>query len=469
MVSDAKTVVSPSSCRLMAWCYSIVVPKRLVQPITAMLVFVAHCQLPQATLAQSVAAGQDQRPNIIFIIADDLGWNDVGFHGSEVHTPVLDRLAAEGVELTHHYVTPVCWTTRECLLGGRGTRTMSVLDRPAPGAVADPPPVTGSLQAALRSIGYTTHISGKWHINSLEPERRPLKHGFDSSYGYLHGQIDPYPPHHYKRNNRTWHRNDELVAEPGHVTDLLTDEAVRVIESKHEKPFFLYVAYSVPHYPLDEPDRWITPYQGKIEDRWRRLFAASVSHMDHGVGRIVEALDRTGQRNRTIVVFTSDNGGQKDWRAPKGHYEDRYEDHTTLGSNVPLRGWKTQVYEGGIRVPTLVSWPGHVPAGEAIDATTCILDWMPTFCALAGRPVRLERGGRNIRPVISSKQRSGPRTLLWNHGSKVAVRHGDWKLIANRDWTRPELFNLAKDPNEQKNLAGDSPEKVAELKTLSSQ
>jgi len=412
------------------------------------------------------SAERSEPPNIVFIIADDLGWNDVGFHGSEIRTPVLDRLAAEGVELSQHYVTPVCWTTRECLLGGRGTKSMSVLDEPSSGVPADPPPVTTSLQAALRSIGYTTHISGKWHINSLEPDRRPLKHGFDSSYGYLHGQIDPYPPHHYKRNNRTWHRNDELTDEPGHVTDLLTDEAVRVIESTHEKPFFLYVAYSVPHYPLDEPDKWIAPYEGKIENRWRRLFAASVSHMDDAVGRIVEALDRTGQRNRTIFVFTSDNGGQKDWHAPKGHYEDRYEDHTTLGSNVPLRGWKGQLYEGGIRVPTLVSWPGSVPAGETIDATTCILDWMPTFCALAGRSTQLEGGGKCIWPVIAGRQRGESRTFYWRRGSKVAVRQGNWKLIANADWTRPELFNLAEDPCEKENLASGLPQKVAELSSL---
>jgi arylsulfatase A-like enzyme len=413
-----------------------------------------------------IQGAEPPRPNVIFIIADDLGWRDVGYHDSEIRTPVLDRLAAEGARLEQHYVTPVCWTTRECLLGGRGTKTLSVLDRGSEPKALRPPPDTTSLQAALRSVGYSTHITGKWHINSLEPDRRPRKHGFDTSYGYLHGQIDPYLPHHYKRNNRTWHRNDELVDEPGHVTDLLTDEAIRVIESEQQKPFFLYVAYSVPHYPLDEPEEWIAPYQGKIEDRWRRLFAACVSHMDHAVGRIVDALEQTGLRQQTLIVFTSDNGGQQSWKAPKGHYEDRYEDHTTLGSNLPLRGWKGQVYEGGVRVPTLVSWPGKIPAGKVVTEPACILDWMPTFSALAGYPLQLERGGRDIWPMITGNASGGQRTFYWQHGSKIALRQGDWKLVGNRDFTRPELFNLADDPNETENLADQRPQRVAELKSL---
>ena len=412
----------------------------------------------------SAADPPDAKPNFVFIIADDLGWNDVGYHGSEINTPRLDRLAAGGVRLDQHYVTPVCWTTRECLLLGRGTKVLSAVEAGDNRAKLPQPPNTDSLAAALRSIGYTTHISGKWHINSMDPERRPLKHGFDTSYGYLHGQIDPYPPHHYKLNNDTWHRNDVLFNEPGHVTDLLTDEAVRVIESDHAKPFFLYVAYSVPHYPLDEPEEWVKPYEGKIADPWRRLFAASVSHLDDAVGRIVDSLDRTGQRDNTMLVFVSDNGGQKDWKAPKEHYDGRYRDHTTLGNNLPLNGWKAQVYEGGIRVPTIVSWPGRVPAGSMVDDVVCVLDWMPTFCGLARHSVSLEGGGQDIWPVITGQAKPRDRTLRWQYGGKTAVRSGDWKLVVGKDPDRAELFNLADDPCEAKNLASQMPDKVAQLK-----
>ncbi len=405
------------------------------------------------------------KPNFVFIIADDLGWNDVGYHGSEINTPRLDRLATEGVQLDQHYVTPVCWTTRDCLLLGRGTDVLSAVESgdTHPARLPQPPDTT-SLAAALRSIGYTTHISGKWHINSMDPKLRPLQHGFDTSYGYLHGQIDPYLPHHYKKNNDTWHRNDVLFDEPGHVTDLLTDEAVRVIESDHARPFFLYVAYSVPHYPLDEPEEWTKPYEGKIDDPWRRLFAGCVSHMDDAVGRIVDSLDRTGQRENTMLVFISDNGGQKDWKAPKEHYDGRYQDHTTLGNNLPLNGWKAQVYEGGIRVPTIVSWPGRVPADSKVDDVVCVLDWMPTFCGLAGHSVRLEAGGQDIWPVIAGKAGPDPRTLRWKFGGRTAVRLGDWKLVVAKNADRAELFNLAKDPSESKNLASQMPDKVAELK-----
>ena len=410
------------------------------------------------------ADGLERGPNFVFIIADDLGWNDVGYHGSEINTPRLDRLAAGGVRLAQHYVTPVCWTTRDCLLLGRGTDTLSAVDSRENRSRLPGPPDTSSLAAALRSIGYTTHISGKWHINSMDRERRPLRHGFDTSYGYLHGQIDPYLPHKYKLNNDTWHRNDVLFNEPGHVTDLLTDEAIRVIESDHAKPFFLYVAYSVPHYPLDEPEEWVKPYEGKIEDPWRRLFAACVSHLDDAVGRIVDSLDRTGRRENTMLVFVSDNGGQKSWKAPKEHYDGRYQDHTTLGDNRPLNGWKAEVYEGGIRVPSIVSWPGRVPAGSTVDDVVCVLDWMPTFCGLAGHSVRLEGGGQDIWPVILGKAGPRDRTLRWKFGGKTAVRSGDWKLVVGKNVDRAELFDLAADPCETKNLASQMPDKVAQLK-----
>ena len=359
--------------------------------------------LTGASVAWAAAAGSrpNIRPNIVFILADDLGWADIGYHNPQILTPNLNRLASGGVRLEQHYVYPTCSPTRVGLLTGRVPSRFGVLGPlGARGAV---PPKTPTLASILRRCGYTTHISGKWHLGSL-PQYRPLHYGFDTSYGYLRGQIDPWT-HRYKLGDRTWHRNDELIDEPGHATDLITDEAVRIIRMKHDQPFLLYVAYSVPHYPLAEPDRWTSLYNGRITDQWRRLFAASVTHMDAAVGRILAALEQTGQRDNTIVIFTSDNGGQRSWNAPRTHYRGRYKPHTTLGCNLPLRGWKGDLHEGGIRVPALISWPGHVPKGKIIEAPACILDWMPTLCRLAGYQLspELHLEGMDIWPLATGE------------------------------------------------------------------
>ena len=335
------------------------------------------------------------------------------------------------------------------------------------------PPDIVTLPGALRSRGYTTHITGKWHIGT-PPDYRPLLFGFDTSYGSFRGQIDPYT-HRYKLGHRTWHRNDQLLDEKGHATDLIAGEAIRVIRESHEKPFFLYVSFTVPHYPLAEPDQWTAMYDEKIEDRWRKLNAASISHMDEAVGRIVEALQQAGKRENTLIVFCSDNGGQQAWDAQKEQYEGRYQPHTTLGNNLPLRGWKTDLYEGGIRVPCCVNWSGHVPAGQVVESPTSIMDWMPTFCERSDRPAELSwcLSGQDIWPLIlgkeliSRKEKAQPRTLYWATPSELAVRHGNWKLIRSRNDSitngQIELFNLANDPYEKNDLADELSDRVAEL------
>ena len=331
--------------------------------------------LAGGALTRAAMSTANKKPNIVFILADDMGWADIGYHGSLIQTPNLDRLARDGVRLEGHYVMPTCTPTRVGLMTGHYPSRYGVVS-PAYGKIFDDDTMT--LPAVLRAGGYTTHISGKWHMGS-PPQCTPRKYGFDSSYGYFHGQIDPYT-HRYKTGERSWHRNDEYLDEPGHATDLITDEAVRVIESRQDKPFFLYVAYSVPHYPLDEPDEWTSRYEGKIAERSRRWLAGSLTHMDHGIGRIVATLDRQGLREDTLIVFVSDNGGQKSWHSDV-QYLGRYADkpHTVLGDNKPLRGWKGDVYEGGIRVPAFVNWSGVLKPGQC-DAPIHIVDWMPTLC-----------------------------------------------------------------------------------------
>jgi arylsulfatase A-like enzyme len=319
---------------------------------------------------------------------------------------------------------------------------------------------------ALRDSGYSTSITGKWHMGS-PPECTPLKYGFDSSYGYFHGQIDPYT-HHYKTGVRSWHRNDQYVDEEGHATDLITDEAVRIIESDHARPFFLYVAYSVPHFPLDEPDEWTSRYKS-IKETSRRLLAASLTHMDHGIGRIVDALERKGLRENTLVVFVSDNGGQESWHS-KTEYKGRYADkpHNVLGDNRPLRGWKGDVYEGGIRVPALANWPGVLKPGER-NAPIHIVDWMPTLCRLTGYSTQrdLNWDGRDIWSLVcKGTAETEPKPFYWKTPKASAVRSGDWKIVSKKDGGSVELYNLASDPYETQDLAQQNPDTVKKLKRI---
>jgi arylsulfatase A-like enzyme len=404
------------------------------------------------------------RPNIVFILSDDQGWNDVGYNGSAIRTPHLDRLAASGVRLNQHYVNPTCSPTRVALLTGRNPARFNVF-APLEGT-STVRPGDMRLPFALQALGYATHIAGKWHIGE-RPEHRPLKHGFTTSYGYLRGQIDPYT-HRYKLGDHvTWHRNDSFVEEDGHVTRLITDEAVRVIESAGSRPFFLYVAHAAPHYPLNEPPRWIDPYKDVFSEPSRRHYAGSVSHMDDEIGRLVSALERTGARDNTIIIFSSDNGAQRSWPAPDEEYSGRYAPHPAMGRNSPLRGWKTEVYEGGIRVPAFVNWPARLKGGRQVDVPAHIIDWAPTLITLAGGAVdegwHLE--GRDLWPLLAGTATgSAPRRFYWNHANRMwALRDGDWKLVA-RTAGEVELFDLSSDRLEQQDVSHRFPDRVHRMR-----
>jgi arylsulfatase A-like enzyme len=412
------------------------------------------------------ASGAEVKPNFLILIADDLGWRDVGYHGSEIRTPHLDKLARAGVRLERHYVYPTCSPTRAGLLTGRNPSRFGIhgpiADR---SALALPLDVT-TLAKALKSGGYTTALTGKWHLG-LRPAVGPRRYGFDQTYGYFHGQIDQYT-HRYKNGDRSWHRNDVFVDEEGHATDLIASEAVRFINGKRRGPFFLHVAFSVPHHPIQEEAKWIEPYKKTIKDPSRRLYAACVTHMDSAIGRIVEALTKSGQLENTVIFFTSDNGGQRDYRS-KTEYGGKHGPYATLGDNRPLRGWKGGLYEGGIRVPAFVCW-GKKFRPAILNRTTSYLDVFPTFAGMAG--VRIEAGwkleGRNIRPLLAGEAGApAVRPLYWNTGRLAGVLDGDWKLIVSeRGPATVELYNLADDPAEAKNLARTSATKVAALRKI---
>ena len=245
---------------------------------------------------------------------------------------------------------------------------------------------------------------------------------------------------------------------------------MRFLQTKRDRPFFLYVAFSVPHYPVQEEAKWTEPYAKTIADPSRRLYAASVTHMDAAVGRIVEALRKAGQIDNTLIHFTSDNGGQRD-HSSKTDYAGKHGPYPTLGDNRPLRGWKGELYEGGIRVPAFVSWRDFRLA--LVERTTSYLDIFPTLADLAGIVIdsawQLE--GRNIRPLLSGEGKAPPEpTLYWNTGRQFAIRHGDWKLIVTeRKKESVELYNLADDPAEKKDRAREEPRQVEVMRKLLSE
>jgi arylsulfatase A-like enzyme len=405
------------------------------------------------------------RPNIVFIMADDLGWADVAFHGGNVPTPHLDNLAKEGLELAQHYVAPVCSPTRSGLLTGRCWSRFGVT---TPNNTLALPMDTLTLPRALKSVGYSTCLVGKWHLGSL-PKWGPNHFGFDHSYGSLAGGISPWN-HRYKKGpySMTWHRNEELLEETGHVTDLLTQEAVGWIGQHSQSPFFLYVPYTAVHLPIKEPEEWLARVPKSITGDVPRHYAACVMHLDDSVGQIVAALEKAGVREKTILVFTSDNGGSTAENNDLKYPDDNCPNGKLTGNNRPLRGKKADVYEGGTRVPTIVSWPGTIPPGQ-VSSPVQITDWMPTFCSLAGyKPDRdLKWDGMDITALLKEQAPLPDRPIytVGPQGRAVSLRYGAWKLIrlGTGDDRKIELYNIAMDPRESKNLAQAEPKRVEEL------
>jgi arylsulfatase A-like enzyme len=422
----------------------------------------------QGAPAQKRPALSDSRlPNFVLIVADDLGWNDVGYHGGQIRTPVLDRLAREGVQLHHHYVYPTCSPTRACLLTGRNAARFGIFSPIGVGPdVPRLPLEVRTLPEALRERGYATGLVGKWHLGA-SIEYGPNRQGFDEFYGYLHGQVDQFT-HQSRDLEPIWLRNEQPIEDPGHATDLFAREAVAFINRHARQPFFLEVAFSVPHYPLQVEERWIAAYQDSIEHPERRLYAGMVSHMDHAVGQIIGALDSAGVRQKTLVVFTSDNGGQKDWQNQA--YGGKHGPYQRLADNHPLRGWKGQLYEGGVRAVAFANWPGRLCPG-VLNGRALACDWYPTIMRLAGLPPAVEPGleGFDLWPALACGQPLPGRQFHWKTNRETGYLWEDWKLIrrpAAEDGQQgqiEELYHLATDPLEQRDLARDRPEVARQL------
>lgn len=466
------------------------------------------------------AAASQQRPNIVLIMCDDMGFSDVGCYGGEIDTPNIDRLAREGMRFTQFYNCAKCTTTRAALITGLHPRRQ--------GDLLKTEMVT--LGEMLRKVGYQTSLSGKWHLGRTETTH-PWQRGFDEYYGLLDGccnyfnPAQPDPPFKGGRV-RTFGHNDERITqfpEDYYTTDAFSDHAAQTIRrfAKGDRPFFVHVCYTAPHYPLHAKPKDIAKYKGKymqgwdvlrqkrhqrqvkmglIDGKWKlppresvvnsweetenkpwydhlmAVYAAMVDSMDQGIGRILAALDEEGVAENTLVLFLSDNGGCAE--KPGGMKPERIpgpkEFYTTCGpawayaQNTPFRKYKTWMHEGGIATPLIARWPRTIKSGQISHQVGHVIDFMPTFTELAECDYPREFNGHQILPVeglslapiFRGQQRKGHDTLCWEFAGNRAVRQGNWKLCWEKRRKQWELYQMSDDRTETNNLAGTFPDRV---------
>ena len=471
-------------------------------------------------------AGESAPPNVVLIMADDMGFSDLGCYGGEIDTPHLDALARQGLRFTQFYNNAKCTTTRASILtglyprqGGRGQHLLT--------------PQMVTLGEALRDIGYQTCLSGKWHLGARAPHR-PIDRGFDEFYGLLDGccnffrPTQPDPPFKGGRTRVFAHNAQRIHEFPDdfYTTDAFTDHAIQTMErfAAHEAPFLLHICYTAPHYPLHAKPVDIAKYRGRyrlgwdalrqqrhqrqlemglIDAGWRlpprdpeaeawseaphqawqalrmEVYAAMIDCMDQNIGRVLSALKRLGLEDQTIVLFLSDNGGCAERPGgdnpaaipgPREHYT-----HCGPGwayaQNTPFRRYKQWVHEGGIATPLIVRWPATIEAGSITNQVGHIIDLLPTFLEMAGSSYPAERNGqsliacegRSLLPVFQGHQREPHQGLYWEWGGNRAVRQGDWKLCWDRTQKTWELYNLVADRTELEDLAQVHPTRVTAM------
>ena len=432
-----------------------------------------------AALALAAQAFAATRPNIVLIVADDLGWNDVSYHGGDIPTPSIDRIAREGVQLDRFYACPVCSPTRAGLMTGRYPIRFGMQR-----AVCRPflqvgvPAGEETLPEMLGRAGYRSRgMAGKWHIGHAMRRFHPLNQGFTSFVGHFNGNIDYFT--HHREGELDWHRGFGPNHDEGYSTDLIATEAVRFIDRHADGgPFFLYVPFNAPHTPLQVPDEWLSPFAG-VEDERRRVYMAMVAAMDDAIGRILHALSRNNVEEDTLVWFASDNGGQ------------------ALADNTPLRAGKGTVYEGGTRVAAAVRWPAGLPqAGTKAEALISYIDVWPTLRRVAGLGAQGSPGekldGEDMFDAIAGNDAPRDRRFFSYYerygDEQLAVIDGAWKLVRRGPpilgenpadapppghSVRPaaenptvELFNLEDDPWEKVDLASRETGRAAELLEL---
>lgn len=429
--------------------------------LRVVIAFIFIFTAPLATHS-AVAA---EPPHVVIIVADDLGWADVGYHGGPIRTPHLDRLAKEGVELDRFYVCPMCSPTRAGLMTGRYPIRMGMARAVVPpwrDDGLDTSEVT--LPEALAKAGYKHRGAfGKWHLGHLRRKWLPTSRGFTHFHGHYNGAIDYFT--HEREGETDWHINEKSVDEEGYATDLIADAASRFIR-KHadDGPLLVYVPFNAPHSPFQAPAKYLEQYE-QIDNRRKRTLAAMITCMDDGIGRILKAIDDAGIRENTLVWFFSDNGGVRG----------------VADNNLPLRGDKLSVFEGGIRVPALLRWPAGIKGGRKVTAPLTQMDVMPTLMKIAGvtdhggKPL----DGRDVTAVLRGEEKTLDRTLFFYHGQQgpnnehLAVITPRWKLIvlgpdvrendAISDKHQRYLFRIADDPHEKTNVAAEHADVVKRL------
>ncbi len=440
------------------------------------------------------AACASQQPNIIILLADDLGYGELGCQGNpQIPTPHIDSIARNGIRFTQAYVTaPNCSPSRAGFLTGKIPTRFGYEFNPIGARNEDPgtglPPSETTLAELLHDVGYTTGLIGKWHLGGAA-DYHPHRHGFDEFFGFLHeGHYFVQPPWKgvttmlrrkalpgnatgrwtgnklvfsthmghdepdYDANNPIV-RGSQPVDEKAHLTDAFTREAVDFIGRHPDKPFFLYLAYNAVHSPLQGADRYMKRF-AHIEDIHRRIFAAMLANLDDSVGAILKKVRAEKLEQRTLIVFFSDNGGPT---------------RELTSSNAPLRGEKGSMYEGGLRVPFLMQWPGTLPSSRTDDRMIVSVDLFATAAHIAGAAQPKDIDGVNLMPYVTGQNQGAPHeTFFWRQGPRTALRHRDWKLVgtgpdAKKKW---ELYNMARDLSEKTDLAEMEPARLAELKRL---
>ena len=406
-----------------------------------------------ATPFPAFIAEAARRPNVIVILADDQGYAEAGVQGGkDVPTPGIDSIAKNGVRFTDGHVScPVCSPTRAGLMTGRYQQRFGHEFNPGPpGSAADTfglPLTETTIAARMKSAGYVTGLVGKWHLGYTE-KYLPLDRGFDEFFGFP-GGAHTYFGEGAGQENHIMRGNDP-VDEKEYLTDAFGREAVSFIERHKEKPFFLYLAFNAVHAPLQAPEKYLSRFP-KIEDQKRRTFAAMLSAMDDAIGKVLDTVRKNDLENDTLIIYLSDNGGPT---------------ASTTSRNDPLRGFKGQVYEGGHRIPYMMQWKGHLPAGKVYTKSVISLDIAPTALAAVGaEPKDAKFDGVNLLPFLTSDSGTPHEALYWRFGSQHAIRKGDWKLLATGGGVT-ELYNLADDLSEKTDLASQKPDKVKELSEL---
>ena len=414
-----------------------------------------------------------KQPNFIVIMTDDQGYGDLSCMGNtDFCTPNIDALAANGARFTNWYSnSPVCSPSRASLLTGRypahaGVRAILAGNRKASGLTAQAP----TIATALKDIGYQTALIGKWHLGLAN------QNGFDYFYGFMAGCLDYYSHIFYwsmadGQTNPThdlWENETEVYHNGRYLTEEISDRAVERIRAMHaqDKPFFMYVAYNAPHYPMHAPQKYIDRFPNLPWDR--QIMAAMLSAVDDGVGQIVDELKRQGIYEDTVIFFQSDNGPSRESR----NWLDGTPDPYYGGQAGGLKGHKFSLFEGGIRVPGIFSWPGHIPAGQVIDQPCAAMDVFPTLLRMAGGdPARYQIDGMDIGAVLTEQAKTPHEEIYWEMEGQTAIRSGKYKLVLHGKLVEGEpeqdevfLANLEDDPSEEKNLADQMPALAQELR-----